>query len=260
MTMKLKVDHIFLKKKKRVKIIDYHKGKVRPAWIRLGKIPKDTRFIRLVVGDKTNRSYSYKLWNIRTNVFVPVDFSFVAAKDYYNEFSKLYDKLIEQLPKNINIGKLMLNFLKKYRKDKNIEILDLGAGTGILTELFVKEGYKNMALLDFSKGMLAKAKKKKSLKECKFIQQDIRKLKLIKKYDVIMSFFSLGLPNYFSEEETQKILKLIKTKLKKNGLLILVGFYEIPKKNPLFKTLKFGKFIPDKRRGYYFDYYIGERK
>jgi len=258
--MKIKADYIFVKKKKNVKIVKYHKGKSKPAWIIVKDIPKGTRFINLVVGDKTKRSYSYKIWNVRTNVFIPVEFNFEAAECYYDEFSKMYDKLIKQLPKNVNVAKLMLNLLKKYRKNKKIEILDLGAGTGIITELFAEAGYKNITLLDFSKGMLSKAKKRKSLKGCKFICQNIKELKLRKKYDVIMSFFSIGMPTYFNEEETQNILRILKTRLKKNGLLILVGYYEMPKKNPLFKTLKSGKFIPDKRRGYYFDYYIGQKK
>ncbi|GBE19644.1 ubiquinone/menaquinone biosynthesis methyltransferase [archaeon BMS3Abin17] len=135
----------------------------------------------------------------------------------------------------------------------------MGAGTGIITELFVKADYKHITLLDFSKGMLKKAKKRKSLKGCKFVHQDITKLKLKGKYDVIMSFFSFGMPTYFKEQETQNILKILNKSLKKNGLLIFVGYYEMPKKNPLFKTLKSGKFIPDKKRGYYFDYYVGKK-
>lgn len=258
--MKIKADYVFVKKKKDVRIVRYHKGKFKPSWIMVKGVPKGTRFINLVVGDKTKRSYSYKIWNVRTNVFIPVEFNFKDAEHYYNEFSKIYDKLIKQLPKNVNVAKLMLSFLRKYKRERTIEILDLGAGTGIITELFAKEGYRNITLLDFSKGMLSKAKKRKSLKGCKFVCQDIKNLKLRRKYDVIMSFFSIGMPTYFKEEETQSILKELKSSLKKNGLLILVGYYEIPKKNGLFKTLKSGKFIPDKRRGYYFDYYIGIKK
>ena len=139
-------------------------------------------------------------------------------------------------------------------------ILDVGAGTGIITELFVKEDYKNITLLDISKRMLAKAKKRKLLKGCKFIKQDIKKLKLNKKYDVIMSFFSLGLETYFTEEETVKLIKKIKKHLKKEGLFMLLGFYEIPKKNEFFKTLEKGKFVTEKDKGYYFDYYMGRKK
>jgi len=258
--MKIKIDKVFVKKNIKGKIINYHKGKERPSWIRIRGLPKDAWFVNIAVGDKAKRYHVYRLWNIKNQVFIPVDYRFEDVKDYYNEFSKIYDSLVKQFPKNIEAGNLILQFLKEYKPQKNIEILDLGAGTGIITELFAKEGYKNLILLDLSRKMLDKAKKKKELKECKFIKQDLKKLKISKKYDVIMSFFSIGLPSYFSEEETQNIFEIIKKHLKKNGLFMLMGYCDLPRKNPYFTTLKKGKMITDKKKGYYFDWYIGGKK
>jgi len=259
--MKIKIDKVFAVTKAQPKIVRYHRGKIRPSWIQIKGLPKNTGFIKLVVGEgKTKRYYAYRIWNIQTNVFVPVEFSFKDTQYYYDEFCKIYDRLIKNLPKNIEAGSLMLDFLKKYKLNKNIEILDLGAGTGIITELFANEGYKNITLLDFSEGMLNKAKKKKSLNECKFLKRDLKKLKLTKKYNIIMSFFSVGLPSYFTDEETLQLLSKINIYLKKDGLIMLIGFYDLPKDNPYFKTLKKGKMITNKKKGYYFDYYIGRKK
>ena len=44
--------------------------------------------------------------------------------------------------------------------DKNMRILDAGAGTGIIGEMLVKQGYTNIDALDISQNMLNEAKKK----------------------------------------------------------------------------------------------------
>ena len=44
--------------------------------------------------------------------------------------------------------------------DKNLKILDAGAGTGIIGEMLVKQGYTNVDALDFSPKMLDIAEKK----------------------------------------------------------------------------------------------------
>ena len=44
--------------------------------------------------------------------------------------------------------------------DKNMKILDAGAGTGMIGEMLVKQGYTNIDALDISQNMLNEAKKK----------------------------------------------------------------------------------------------------
>lgn len=48
--------------------------------------------------------------------------------------------------------------------NKNIKILDAGAGTGIIGEMLVKQGYTNIDGLDISQKMLEIAEKKKVYK------------------------------------------------------------------------------------------------
>ena len=117
--MKIQIDKIFVTKRSKAKIIDYDKtSKERPAWVRIKNLPKETWFVNIAVGNKYKRYHSYELWNIVTDVFVPVDFSFGASQSYYDKFAKIYDRLVKRYPKNIEAGKFMLNFLEKIQKIK----------------------------------------------------------------------------------------------------------------------------------------------
>jgi cyclopropane fatty-acyl-phospholipid synthase-like methyltransferase len=107
--------------------------------------------------------------------------------------------------------------------------------------------------------MLNKAKKRKGLKDSKFIKADIRKLNLKKKFDIILSFFSFGSSSYFNEEEIKGILKVADKHLKKNGIFAVLGHTPIFKFEKKFKKLEGGIYDISKTKEFYSDYFIGRK-
>lgn len=243
--------------------LEYDKSsKGRPAWIKIKGLPDDVQFIRINLGKKVEegkRLQFYRTYLI-DGLFLPLNYTHVEMAKLYDKFSEVYDYAVKTKGKgvagqNIIAAEFLLKKVKKFIKSG--EMLDLGAGTGLITEMFVKEGFYPATLVDYSKGMLEKAKQRKGLKGCKFIQQDVRKLRLNKKYDLILSFFSFGSDSYFDKEEISRILSIIKKYLKPKGIFAVLGhnFGKIFEKH--FKKLDSGIYDLSTRRKFYTDYFIG---
>ena len=88
------------------------------------------------------------------------------------------------------------HFMLKYiPKDKNIKILEAGAGDGYETQNFIKLGYNNFVLLDLSQGMLDQARirlsKLKQVFNAHFIKSDITNMKEVHSdtFDFVFSQF-----------------------------------------------------------------------
>lgn len=83
--------------------------------------------------------------------------------DVYNDIAGSYEtSLLNADYKNPEVA--VKAFLSK-NFPKDIEILDLACGTGIVGEILKKEGYENIAGLDGSELMLKKAEEKTSYKK-----------------------------------------------------------------------------------------------
>jgi len=90
------------------------------------------------------------------------------VQDYWNEKgAKLYDKI-----HYINEDKLKDTLLKHLEADKNCTILDFGTGSGFLTSILAKSGYKRIIGLDINEHMLLRAKKKLSGYPVKLVRGD----------------------------------------------------------------------------------------
>jgi ubiquinone/menaquinone biosynthesis C-methylase UbiE len=230
--------------------IEYDKtSKKRPAWIWVEGLSNQATFINVIIDGKRQH---YKVYmSARTPLFLPVNYTSDEMRRFYDRYSKIYDEEIE--PKNLPVAKLLLN---ESKLSEHSNVLDLGAGTGISSILFAKAKH-NVTVLDYSKDMLTKAKKRTELKNCTFVQQDVRKLKLKTKYDLIISLFSFAGSTYFDEKEMPKLWKKLANHLKPNGKIALMGFDYAPPKT-LFKQLKTGKYDITGRKNYY-DWYIGQK-
>lgn len=250
--MEVKLTRIYSGKKfpKEKKFIYDKTSKKRPAWILIKNLQKNIMFLNTKINGKIEHYRAYLSPDIP--LFLPTNYTREEMRKYYDKFSEIYDDEIKSKNEEATIflfGKIKLN--------KNIEILDLGAGSGISAVPLVKKGYKNITLVDFSKKMLEKAKKKKELKGCKFLQKDITKLNLNKKYDLILSIFSFASKSYFNEEEMQKLWRRIYSHLKPQGILMIMGNdFEPP--SVLIRKIKSGKYeiVPK----YKSQWYIGIRK
>jgi len=187
----------------------------------------------------------------RTNLYLPINHTKEELRKHYDKYAEIYDWHV------IKNNRPATRFiLKKLKIPKDAKILDLGAGTGIASEEIVKKGHNNVTLVDYSKGMLEKAKQKKILRKCKFKCQNISKLNLKEKFDFIISIFSLASNSYFDEKEMQKIWKKIKAHLKKKGILAIFAYdYEPPKK--YFRKIDSGIYMVERK--FYMQWYIGKR-
>ncbi|MBI2499448.1 class I SAM-dependent methyltransferase [Candidatus Woesearchaeota archaeon] len=174
-------------------------------------------------------------------------------KNYYNHIAKNYESFV---PHEKEIGSILLNFYKELNISKEIKILDLGAGTGIVAEELVKNGFKDITLLDISKNELDIARSKKILKNIKVIEADLTKTKILGRYDSIIETMVF---NELNNSELFKILTNIKNALKKNGLFIMIDRHLIDGLDKFFTELKKGKIKIKTPEGIFdFYFYIGK--
>ena len=103
------------------------------------------------------------------------------------------------------------------RSIKNLKILDVGCGGGIICEPLARLGAK-VTGVDFAPNNIIAAKihSKKNKLKINYINKDIEKSKLDEKFDIILMFEVLEhLDNW------KKTIKNIKKNLNKNGLIII---------------------------------------
>ena len=103
------------------------------------------------------------------------------------------------------------------RNIKNLKILDVGCGGGIICEPLARLGAQ-VTGLDFSPNNIkaAKTHSKKNRLKINYISKDIEKSKLNGKFDIILMFEVLE-----HLDDWKKIIKNIKKNLNKNGLIII---------------------------------------
>ena len=103
------------------------------------------------------------------------------------------------------------------RNIRNLKILDVGCGGGIICEPLARLGAK-VTGIDFAPNniLAAKIHSKKNKLKINYINKDIEKSKLDEKFDIILMFEVLEhLDNW------KKTIKNIKKNLNKNGLIII---------------------------------------
>lgn len=247
---KIKLDKVYESKKaKSRQNIVYDKNfEKRPSWIK-AKLNKKVIFIKILFNEEP-------FWYRRYfgDYFFPLDATPEDYKNYYNEIAKNYESYVPQNKLMINI---LLDFFNELKIKKDSKILDLGAGTGLVAEGIVKEGYNNITLADISEEELKIAKSKNSLKNAKYQVVDLTKDKIIGKFDVIYETMSL---DYFKGKKMQAILEKIKNALNTNGKFIVIDRHIYPEFNNYFKEIKSGKIeleTPEGKFDYY--YYIGKK-
>jgi len=111
----------------------------------------------------------------------------------------------------------------------NIDVLDVGCGTGLVSNLFANKYKSNFTAVDFSDSIdyARNFAKKNKIKNVKWVKKDFLLFNPEKKYDVIIC---CGVLHHIPQYETA--LAKIKSLLKPNGKLILAVY------NPYGKILK----------------------
>ena len=156
----------------------------------------------------------------------------------YTDFAGVYDTFMDNTPYQ-EWADFLAKLIEKYgisgkrydtsvtnEKDKLLRserdlVLDLGCGTGTLTELLYQKGYDMMGV-DNSQEMLniALAKKEETGSEILYLCQDMRELDLYSTIGTVISVCDSV--NYLLEdEEVQEVFSLVNNYLYPGGIFIL---------------------------------------
>lgn len=224
------------------------KNSKRPSWIK-AKVDTKAIFIKVISNDE---AFWYRRYF--EDYFFPLEKSSEDYKNYYNHIANEYENFT---PQNKNISEKIVEFLKKYNISFNSGILDLGSGTGIVAQNLVKNGFKNVSLLDISEEELKIALTKKELAERPSFVIDLTKEQIPYMYDHIVESMSL---DYFKGEQLSLILDKIYTSLNHKGFFIMVDRHLNPLLNQFFKEIESGEINLETPSGNFdYFYYIGQK-
>lgn len=138
--------------------------------------------------------------------------------EQYTIFAELYDIFMENVPYDewfYNIKNVLWN-----NGIKNGTVVDLGCGTGEMTERLASEGY-NVIGIDMSDDMLNEAYEKKieSGNDIIYLNQNISELEIGSDIDAFISVCDTL--NYVTDEKTlNEVFNRVSNALKKDGLFI----------------------------------------
>lgn len=149
----------------------------------------------------------------------------------YQDFAEVYDELMDDTPYE-GWGERLDGLIRKYgvsKPERDVEdmlasernlVVDLGCGTGTLTELMYQKGY-DMIGVDVSEPMLNIAMKKKaeSGAEILYLLQDMRELEL---YSTVGTVFSVcdSLNYILEDDELLEVFSLVNNYLYPGGIFI----------------------------------------
>lgn len=162
----------------------------------------------------------------------------------YTDFAYIYDKLIDQDYER------WADYIEEIFKKHNVKpklILDLGCGTGSITNILAKRGY-DMIGVDLSPDMLNVARDKAYEDELDvlYLCQDIREFELYGTVDAIIC--TLDVLNYITDpKDLKRVFSLVKNYLNPDGIFI----FDINTKHKLKNTLGNNTFINDENGIFY---------
>lgn len=136
----------------------------------------------------------------------------------YTGFAAVYDMFMDNIPYK-DWSRYLISLLKEYGVDDGL-VLDLGCGTGSVTELLAEEGY-DMIGVDLSEEMLqiAMEKRTESGHDILYLLQDMREFEL---YGTVRAVVSIcDSMNYILEQEDLvQVFSLVNNYLDPGGILI----------------------------------------
>ncbi len=154
----------------------------------------------------------------------------------YSDFAEIYDELMDNVPYETWCDTLTA-LIEKYgvsepvrgehilATDDNLAaernlVLDLGCGTGALTELLYQKGY-DMIGVDNAPAMLDIAMRKREISgaEILYLQQDMRELELYSTVGTVISVCD-SLNYILEEEELLQVFRLVNNYLYPGGLFL----------------------------------------
>jgi len=186
----------------------------KPHWILLKNLKQRPRF--LSVKTPQNSELTYKAFG---NFFYPIEHlpSQEVQKTLMEVVAGKYDEIVGNL--NIEIANFIFSKVRDLNLPKSIQILDLGAGTGLTSVPFARNGYKNITMVDLSEEMKKVATEKEIFRNIEYLTQNATNLNLPRKYDLVISGMFLCDLN---DEERKKCFKLLVKHLNPNAHIAIV--------------------------------------
>lgn len=136
----------------------------------------------------------------------------------YTSFAVVYDTFMDNVPYE-EWGEYLHGLLLEYGVEDGL-VLDLGCGTGTMTEILASKGY-DMTGVDFSEEMLdiAMQKRTKSGHDILYLMQDMREFEL---YGTVRAVVSIcDCMNYILEEEDLlEVFRLVNNYLDPGGIFV----------------------------------------
>ena len=134
----------------------------------------------------------------------------------FNDASDDYDKYRKQAIPNMDIYyNTVVKLTKNYEKPK---ILDLGAGTGILTQLlYTQHPTADITLFDMSTEMLNVARQKFENMNFRYVEGNYLEYDFEEKYDIVVSSLSI---HHLTDDEKEVLYRKIYDILTPSGIFI----------------------------------------
>ena len=161
----------------------------------------------------------------------------------YTSFAQVYDLFMDNVPYEA-WGEYLDKLFKEYGIEDGL-LLDLGCGTGKLTQYLAEKGY-DMIGVDYSYEMLDIAKMH-SQESILYLLQDMREFEL---YGTVRGIYSAcDCLNYIlEEEELKKVFALANNYLDPDGIFVFdvntpYKYYELLAENTFAETREEGSFI-----------------
>ena len=134
----------------------------------------------------------------------------------YSDFARVYDIFMDNVEYE-KWAEYLIGSLKEYGIEDGI-VLELGCGTGVMTELLAESGY-DMIGVDDAEEMLSVAREKQDSEQILYLQQDMRSFEL---YGTVRAVVSIcDCMNYLLEEEDLlKTFQLVNNYLDPDGIFI----------------------------------------
>lgn len=136
----------------------------------------------------------------------------------YQTFAEIYDRLMTDIPYE-SWCEYLTKLLHQYGISQGL-LLELGCGTGTMTELLARKGY-DMIGVDLSQEMLMEAMKKKeeSGLDILYLQQDMREFELYGTVRAVIS--ACDSVNYITDDEDlTEVFRLVNNYLDPEGLFV----------------------------------------